>query len=178
MIWTGLLQQFQLGLWLLLLSSAFFSGLVQATNPPVDLVRLTVPGCERRIAHDRDYESIAIGSALYWNLESDLIVRIIEKGERNTGWDEEAESPKGAVGLAQIMPETVCRMMGKKECTPTLTRLGQIAERLKHDVRWHLCWSGKILHHLTLVCRGEKLCRAMIYNAGDAGLKYSLRVEP
>lgn len=143
----------------------------------LDLSRLSVPDCERRIQYNRDWTSASIGAAIYWGLEPDLIMRIVEKGEKNVRWNTFAESSEGAVGLAQVMPLTVCRMLGRDKCYPNPEVLGSIAEKLKHRPHYNLCWSGNILAHLTRVCRGEKLCRSMIYNAGDAGLRYAYRVE-
>ncbi|BCW97155.1 MAG: lytic transglycosylase domain-containing protein [Fimbriimonadales bacterium] len=58
------------------------------------------PGMQLRV---RDWEPVVAPIAARYNLDTELVLRIIEA---ESGGDPRAVSPKGALGLMQLMPET------------------------------------------------------------------------
>jgi hypothetical protein len=173
------LRCFGLGLALSVALSLWGSWAIAGSPPSTGMP--TVAGCIKSISHLRDPKVGATRATSYWELEDGLITRIVERGELNTGWDQHALSPTGAVGLAQILPSTVCHHLRKAHrgaCSPTREVLDRIALRLRNEWRYNLCWAGAILADLTWECRGQSMCRAMIYARGDAALAYAKRTEP
>ena len=53
------------------------------------------------------YMDMAREAAMRHGVPVDLFLRLVE---RESGWDPDAVSPKGAVGLAQLMPDTARRL--------------------------------------------------------------------
>lgn len=138
----------------------------------------TINTCVENL-NNKDIKESATVVSKYWGLDSTLLTRIIEKGEKNHKWRLHILSGAGAVGLAQIMPTTVCRLMNKygQQCRYTKVELDRIAKRLRNDWRFNECWAGDILMEISRECKEQSLCISMIYNAGDRGLSYAKRVE-
>jgi soluble lytic murein transglycosylase-like protein len=56
-----------------------------------------------RGSYKGEYLAVAKAAAVKYNVPEDMFLRLIQK---ESGWNATAVSPKGAVGLAQIMPST------------------------------------------------------------------------
>lgn len=69
--------------------------------------RAIVPGTEGSLAfggsYDGPYPDVARSAALRHGVPSDLFLRLVQQ---ESGWNARARSPKGAIGLAQLMPGT------------------------------------------------------------------------
>jgi hypothetical protein len=117
--------------------------------------------------------------SLYWGLPADLLTRIVVKGEKNKAWKLELVSGKGAVGVAQVRPLTVCQK--QKACNAKgpwdQSLLDKIHERLRLEWRYNLCWAGRIMADNWWACLGQSMCASMLYNGGDWSLAYARRVE-
>ena len=177
MTWTGTF--WSSWAWLLLASASLWLGSSQrASAANLDPALPTLSGCLHFVRSDTDMEAAAVGSAVYWGLKPvDLIVRIVTEGELNQEWNLNVTGALGEIGLGQVRPITVCQMLGRcgKKPPHDQQELDRIAQWLR-PYRMNLCWTGKLLAHLMVECRGQAMCALVIYNGGDRGLGYAKRV--
>ena len=105
------------------------------------------------------YDGLISRAAQNYSLDASLIKAVI-KVESN--FDSRAVSPKGAVGLMQLMPRTAARMGVKN----------------RYDERENIMGGSKYLRFLLDLFSDKKLALAG-YNAGEnAVIKYGYRVPP
>lgn len=71
-----------------------------------------IPGYDGR--YRGEYVAMARGAATKHGVPEDLFLRLVQ---RESGWNPNAVSPKGATGLAQLMPETASHL-GVDETDP------------------------------------------------------------
>ena len=176
MAWTGTF--WSSWAWLLLASASLWLGSSQRASAADLSPPSTLSGCLHFIRADTDLEAAAVGSAVYWGLKPvDLIVRIVTEGELNQEWNPNVTGALGEIGLGQVRPITVCQMLGRcgKKPPHDQQELDRIAQWLR-PYRMNLCWTGKLLAHLMVECRGQAMCALVIYNGGDRGLGYAKRV--
>lgn len=64
-----------------------------------------IPGYSGR--YRGEYLTVARAAAVKHGIPEDLFLRLVQK---ESGWNPQAVSPKGATGLAQLMPDTAARL--------------------------------------------------------------------
>lgn len=99
------------------------------------------------------------GASVHFDVESALALAVIEV---ESGFDQNAESPKGAMGLMQLMPNTAKELNVKDPFNPVLNVYGGI----------------EYLEKMLKKFRGNKRMAIAAYNAGPAAVKRHKGIPP
>jgi len=116
------------------------------------LFLLMSPGAQGRMQKISDYDGIITAVAKKHNVEASLIHSIIQAESNYDCW---AVSPKGAIGLMQLMPETAKQYMVKNLYDPS--------ENIEGGVRY--------LKDLIKLFNGKTHLVLAGYNAGQEAIK-------
>ncbi|NBT31365.1 MAG: lytic transglycosylase domain-containing protein [Rhodobacteraceae bacterium] len=82
-----------------------YSNSVRLQPPSAQVPSATVPAYSG--SYSGPYLAMARSAAIRQGVPEDLFLRLVQQ---ESGWNASARSPKGALGLAQLMPETARRL--------------------------------------------------------------------
>ncbi|UCD34071.1 MAG: lytic transglycosylase domain-containing protein, partial [Nitrospiraceae bacterium] len=134
------------------------NGVIHFTNAPVGKGYTRVIR-EKASASTGDYEHIIASTSSKYNIEPAILKAVITA---ESNWDAKAISPKGAIGLMQLMPSTAEDM--------------EVAN--PHDPEDNIEGGARYLRHLLNRFNGDLDLALAAYNAGPGRVEQSGGIPP